>query len=256
MLDGQRIVVVMPAYNAERTLDRTYREVPKDIVDKVLLVDDGSGDRTVEVARRLGIDHVVHQQNRGYGANQKTCYAMALAEGADIVVMVHPDYQYTPRLITAMAAMIASGEFDVVLGSRILGTGALRGGMPLYKFVSNRFLTLVQNMLVGHKLSEYHTGFRAFRREVLTSLPLLENSDDFLFDNEMLTQAIRFGFRIGEITCPTRYMADSSSISFSRSVRYGFGVLRTSVRCRLSHWGIGTYPFLSPAGRKLEIPGR
>lgn len=256
MLNGQRIVVVMPAYNAERTLGRTYREIPKEIVDKVFLVDDGSGDRTVEVARELGIEHVVHPQNRGYGANQKTCYAMALQEGADIVVMVHPDYQYTPRLITAMAAMIASGEFDVVLGSRILGTGALRGGMPLYKFISNRFLTLVQNLLVGHKLSEYHTGFRAFSRRVLTTLPLLENSDDFLFDNEMLTQAIRFGFRIGEITCPTRYMADSSSINFSRSVLYGLGVLRTSLRCRLSRWGVGAYPFLSPEGRKLESEDR
>ncbi len=252
MLNGQRIIVVMPAYNAERTLDRTYRDIPKDIVDKVLLVDDGSRDGTVDVARTLGIQHVVHPQNRGYGANQKTCYAMALGEGADIVVMVHPDYQYTPRLITAMAAMITSGEFDVVLGSRILGTGALRGGMPLYKFVSNRFLTLLQNFLVGHKLSEYHTGFRAFSRKVLTSLPLLENSDDFIFDNEMLAQAIRFGFRIGEITCPTRYMDDSSSISFSRSVRYGIGVLRTSIQCRLNFWGVRSYPFLDPAGRKLE----
>ncbi len=256
MLSGQRIVVVMPAYNAERTLARTYEEIPKDVVDKILLVDDGSGDRTVEVARRLGIEFAVHAQNRGYGANQKTCYAKALEAGADIVVMVHPDYQYTPKLITAMAAMIASGEFDVVLGSRILGTGALRGGMPLYKFVSNRVLTLVQNILAGQKLSEYHSGFRAFSRAALAALPLLENSDDFIFDNQILAQAIRFGYRIGEITCPTRYTAESSSINLSRSVRYGLGVLRTSLQCRLSLWGLGKYPFLSPEGRKLETVKR
>jgi glycosyltransferase involved in cell wall biosynthesis len=255
MLQGRRIVVVLPAYNAEKTLERTFREVPPDIVDLVLLVDDGSNDRTVEVARRLGIRCFVHPENRGYGANQKTCYSLALREGADIVVMLHPDYQYTPPLITPMAAMIASGEFDVVLGSRILGKGALEGGMPLYKYISNRFLTLAQNLLVGNKLSEYHTGFRAFRREVLSTLPLLENSDDFLFDNQMLVQAIRFGFRVGEITCPTRYIAESSSINFRRSVVYGLGVLRTSLQFALYRERIRDYPFLSPEGRKLAAEG-
>jgi len=255
MLHGRRVVVVLPAYNAEKTLERTFLEVPLDVADEVLLVDDGSHDRTVEIARRLGIRCFVHPENRGYGANQKTCYTLALRAGADIVVMLHPDYQYTPRLITAMTAMIASGEFDVVLGSRILGTGALTGGMPLYKYVSNRFLTLVQNLLVGNKLSEYHTGFRAFRREVLSDLPLLENSNDFLFDNQFLVQAIRFGFRIGEITCPTRYIAESSSIGFRRSVIYGLGVLRTSLQYALFRMGIRGYPFLSPEGRRLEVEG-
>lgn len=255
MLHGRRIVVVMPAYNAEKTLEWTYREIPLDVVDLVLLVDDGSNDRTVEVATRLGIRNFIHPENRGYGANQKTCYSLALREGADIVVMLHPDYQYTPRLITPMAAMIASGEFDLVLGSRILGTGALRGGMPLYKFISNRFLTLTQNLLVGHKLSEYHTGFRAFSRQVLSSLPLLENSDDFIFDNQMLVQAIRFGYRIGEITCPTRYLEESSSINFRRSVAYGLGVLGTSLRYRVSRAGVREYPFLSARGKRLPPEG-
>jgi len=253
MLQGQRIAVVMPAYNAEKTLEWTYREIPQDIVDLVLLVDDGSRDRTVEFARRLGIRNFIHSRNLGYGANQKTCYALALREGADIVVMLHPDYQYTPRLITAMAAMIASGEFDVVLGSRILGRGALAGGMPFYKYISNRFLTLAQNLMVGAKLSEYHTGFRAFRREVLLNLPLNENSDDFLFDNQMLVQAIRFGYRIGEITCPTRYLEESSSINLTRSITYGIGVLRTSLQFVLAKANIGKYPFLEPGGKKLDI---
>ena len=251
MINGQKIVVVMPAYNAEKTLEWTYREVPLDVVDKVLLVDDGSVDQTVEVAKRLGIEHAVHPKNQGYGANQKTCYTLALKESADIVVMVHPDYQYTPKLITAIAAMIASGHFDVVMGSRILGTGALKGGMPLYKYVSNRILTFLQNLLVGYKLSEYHSGFRAFSRKVLDTLPLLENSDDFLFDNQMLVQAIRFGYRVGEISCPTRYISESSSINLSRSIVYGLGVLRTSFQCRLSLWGLKHYPFLSPNGKKL-----
>jgi glycosyltransferase involved in cell wall biosynthesis len=252
MLHGKKIVVVMPAYKAEKTLRRTYEEIPRDVVDDILLVDDGSPDRTVEIARELGIRHEVHPKNLGYGANQKTCYALALREGADIVVMMHPDYQYTPKLITPMAAMVASGEFDLVLGSRILGKGALTGGMPLYKFVSNRFLTFAQNLLVDQKLSEYHTGFRAFGRKVLTDLPLNENSDDFVFDNQMLVQAIAFGFRIGEITCPTRYLADSSSINFRRSVAYGIGVLRTSLQYVLARNGIREYPFLNPSGRKLE----
>ncbi|HEY5996730.1 MAG TPA: glycosyltransferase family 2 protein [Candidatus Deferrimicrobiaceae bacterium] len=252
MLQGLRIVVVMPAYNAEKTLAWTYSEIPMDIVDEVILVDDGSRDGTIGEARRLGITHIAHPQNRGYGGNQKTCYAAALAAGADIVVMVHPDYQYTPKLIPAMAGMLASGEFDVVLGSRILGTGAIAGGMPLYKYVSNRLLTAIQNLLVGRKLSEYHTGFRAFNRRVLETLPLLENSDDFVFDNQMLVQAIRFGFRIGEISCPTRYLPEASSINFRRSVRYGLGVLGTSLRYVAWRAGWRNQPFLDEAGRKLE----
>jgi glycosyltransferase involved in cell wall biosynthesis len=251
MLRGRKIVVIMPAFNAEKTLERTYNEIPMDIVDQVLLVDDGSVDGTAEVARKLGIRYAVHPENRGYGANQKTCYALALQEGADIVIMLHPDYQYTPALITPMAAMVVSGEFDLVLASRILGKGALAGGMPLYKYISNRFLTLAQNILMDQKLSEYHTGFRAFSREVLTTLPIPENSDDFVFDNQMLVQAIHFGFRIGEITCPTRYLEDSSSINLSRSVVYGLGVLGTSFKGRLCRWKLGDYSFLDPEGRKL-----
>jgi glycosyltransferase involved in cell wall biosynthesis len=255
MISGKRVCVVMPAYNAAKTLEWTWREIPFDVVDEAILVDDRSRDNTVEEAKRLGIRHVVHPVNRGYGGNQKTCYTEALAEGADIVVMLHPDYQYTPKLITAMAAMIAGGEYDVVLGSRILGTGALLGGMPLYKFVSNRFLTLFQNILVGQKLSEYHTGYRAFSKEVLMRLPLNENSDDFVFDNQMIVQAIRFGFRIGELSCPTRYLEESSSINFRRSVVYGLGVLATSVRFRLQALGLARFPFLDPEGRKLLTPG-
>jgi glycosyltransferase involved in cell wall biosynthesis len=251
MLHGLRIVVVMPAYNAEKTLERTYDEIPKDIVDRILLVDDGSRDRTLFVATHLGIRNFAHSRNRGYGRNQKTCYALALQENADIVVMLHPDYQYTPRLITPMAAMIASGEYDVVIGSRILGNGALKGGMPVYKYVSNRVLTLTQNLLLGEKFSEYHTGYRAFSRKVLETLPLMENSDDFVFDNQMFVQAVRFGFRIGEISCPTRYLPESSSIDFFRSVVYGLGVLRTSLRLVLARNGLKSYPFLSPRGRTL-----
>ena len=254
MIDGKKIVVVLPAYNAEKTLERTHAEIPREVVDEVILVDDGSRDGTVVLARRLGILHATHGQNLGYGANQKTCYALALHEGADIVVMVHPDYQYSPRLITPMAAMIASGEYDIVLGSRILGGGTIRGGMPLYKFVGNRFLTLVQNLLSGAKLSEYHTGFRAFARSVLLKLHLGENSDDFVFDNEILVQALRFGYRIGEISCPTRYMSDSSSIPFWRSVRYGFGVLATTGKSLLHRAGLARFPFLDPKGRRLRVP--
>jgi glycosyltransferase involved in cell wall biosynthesis len=251
MLHGLKIVVVLPAYNAEKTLESTYEEIPRDIVDEVILVDDHSGDRTVEIARRLGFEVFIQPENFGYGANQKMCYARALERGADIVVMVHPDYQYPPRLITPMAGMIASGDFDVVLGSRILGTGARKGGMPAYKYIGNRFLTLVQNLLLGQKLSEYHTGLRGFSRKVLLTLPLLENSDDFLFDNQMLVQAFRFGFRVAEITCPTRYTAESSSIGFSRSVVYGIGVLGTSFQFLLERWGVKKYPFLGGSGRKL-----
>ena len=238
MLKGKRVVVVMPAYNAERTLRKTYAEIPKGTVDGVILVDDQSQDRTAEIARSLGINTIVHSKNRGYGGNQKTCYKEALRLDADIVIMVHPDYQYTPKLITAMASLIAEGLFDCVLGSRILGVGALRGGMPRYKFVANRMLTLIQNLLLGYKLSEYHTGYRAFSREVLEKLPLENNDEDFVFDNQMLSQIIYAGFNIGEVTCPTRYMEDSSSISFIRAVHYGLGVIQTSVTFRLHRWGL------------------
>jgi glycosyltransferase involved in cell wall biosynthesis len=233
MLNNKRIVVVLPAYNAEKTLEMTFREIPHEIVDEVILVDDASRDNTVEVAQRLGIHTVIHKQNMGYGGNQKTCYRTALDLGADIVIMLHPDYQYTPKLIPAMASMIAYAEFDAVLASRILGVGALKGGMPLYKYVANRFLTAVDNLLLGHKLSEYHTGYRAFSSEVLQKLPLDKNSNDFVFDNEILAQLIWYGFKIGEISCPTKYFADASSINFRRSVVYGFGVLRTALKYRM-----------------------
>ncbi len=239
MLSNKKICVVLPAYNAEKTLARTFAEIPRDIVDDVILTDDASADRTIAVARQLGIFTLAHDANRGYGANQKTCYRAALARGADIVVMLHPDYQYTPRLVAAMASMIASEQFDVVLGSRILGVGALAGGMPRYKYVANRVLTFLQNLLLGHKLSEYHTGYRAWSRTVLEQLPLLACSDDFVFDNQMLAQAIYFGFRIGEISCPTKYFAEASSIDFRRSVVYGIGVLRTAVQFRLQRSGLG-----------------
>jgi len=238
MIHGHKVIVVMPAYKAAQTLERTYGAIPKDVVDDVLLIDDGSADSTPEIGLRLGLKTFVHNHNLGYGANQKTCYREALRHGADIVIMLHPDYQYEPRLITAMAAMIASGVYDVVLGSRVLGGTALQGGMPLYKYVANRFLTFFQNLLVGAKLSEYHTGYRAFSRRVLKELPLLANSDDFVFDNQMLTQAVAFDFKIGEISCPTKYMTEASSISFRRSVKYGFGVLATSILYRLWKWGL------------------
>ncbi|MBP7148132.1 MAG: glycosyltransferase family 2 protein [Acidobacteria bacterium] len=238
MLNGQKIVVVLPAYNAESTLKATLADIPPGVVDEVLLVDDGSSDGTVRLARELGLKVLVHERNMGYGANQKTCYRAALAAGAGVIVMLHPDYQYSPRLVPAIAGMIASGEFDVALGSRILGVGALAGGMPLYKYVSNRFLTLAQNILCSHKLSEYHTGYRAFSREVLEALPLNANGDDFIFDNQMLAQAIYAGFRIGEISCPTRYFPEASSINFRRSVRYGLGVMATALSFRLARWGV------------------
>jgi glycosyltransferase involved in cell wall biosynthesis len=242
MLNGKRVVVVMPAYNAEKTLERTYKEIPLEFVDEVILVDDASRDRTLEMAREMGIHAVVHTENLGYGANQKTCYRTALALGADIVIMVHPDYQYTPKLIPALASMIAYGQFDVVLGSRILGVGALKGGMPLYKYIANRFLTLFENLLLGHKLSEYHTGYRAFSREVLEQLPLEKNSNDFVFDNQMLAQLIWFGYRIGEVSCPTKYFPEASSINLRRSLIYGLGVLKTSIQFRLQKWGILSSP--------------
>jgi glycosyltransferase involved in cell wall biosynthesis len=238
MLHEKKIIVVLPAYNAAKTLELTYREIPHDIVDEVILVDDASRDDTAARANELGIHTIIHSENRGYGGNQKTCYAEALSHGADVVVMVHPDYQYSPRLITAMASMVISGHYDVVLGSRILGGMALKGGMPFYKYLANRFLTLAENMALGVKLSEYHTGYRAFGRRVLESLPLDANSDDFVFDNEMLAQVVYFGFRIGEISCPTKYFKDASSINFRRSVKYGFGVLATSLKFLLQRWGI------------------
>jgi glycosyltransferase involved in cell wall biosynthesis len=238
MLTGKKVIVVLPAYNAEKTLRQTVAEIPMDIVDDIILTDDASKDDTFPLARELGLHAIRHDRNRGYGGNQKTCYTAALARGADIVVMLHPDYQYTPRLVSAMASMISSEQFDVVLASRILGRGALSGGMPFYKYVANRFLTLTQNILVGQKLSEYHSGYRAWSRTVLQRLPLLNCSDDFVFDNQMLAQAISNGFRIGEISCPTKYFPEASSINFSRSVVYGLGVLKTSVDFRLHRLGL------------------
>ena len=238
MIHGQRVVVVMPAYRAERTLEPCYRAIPRDVVDEVVLVDDASDDATLAVAERLGLRTIRHAINEGYGANQKTCYREALRAGADIVVMVHPDYQYEPRLITAMASLVASGVYDVALGSRMLGKGALKGGMPRYKYHANKFLTAFQNVMTGARLSEYHTGYRAYSRRVLETLPLGANSSDFLFDNQMLVQALAFGLSIGEVSCPTRYFEDASQISFRRSVVYGVGVLRTSVSYRLWRWGL------------------
>jgi glycosyltransferase involved in cell wall biosynthesis len=238
VLSNKRIAVVLPAYNASKTLRRTFDEIPLDIVDDVLLIDDASSDDTVGVAHSLGIYTLRHDRNRGYGGNQKTCYAAALGRGADIVVMLHPDYQYSPKLVTAMASMIASEHFDVVLGSRILGKGALAGGMPPYKYVANRALTFFQNVMLGQKLSEYHTGYRAWSRTVLQNLPLLRCSDDFVFDNQMLVQAVHHGFRIGEISCPARYFPEASSINLRRSIAYGIGVLNTSFVFRLHLMGL------------------
>jgi len=237
LINGKRVVVVLPAYNAAKTLEATVKEIP-DVVDECILVDDHSSDDTAEVARRLGIVVEVHPKNRGYGGNQKTCYAKALGHGADIVVMLHPDYQYTPLLVTPLATMIAYGVYDLALGSRILGGGALRGGMPLYKYVANRILTAFENLVTGAKLSEYHTGFRAFSKELLHALPVEANSDDFVFDNQFLAQAILRGARVGEISCPTKYFAEASSINFTRSAIYGLGVLKTSVEFLLAKWGI------------------
>jgi glycosyltransferase involved in cell wall biosynthesis len=238
MVNGKKVIVVLPAYNAGNTLEQTFREIPSNIVDDVILVDDRSKDNTVDVARRLGIKNIVeHQQNRGYGGNQKSCYDKALELGADIVIMLHPDYQYTPRLIEPMAYIIGNGVYHVVLGSRILGNGALRGGMPLYKYIANRLLTLFQNTLVSQKLSEYHTGYRAFSREVLEKVNYEINSDDFVFDNQMLSQIIYFNYEIAEVTCPTKYFEEASSINLKRSIIYGMGVLQVSLKHRLCKWG-------------------
>ena len=236
MLLDRKVVVVLPAFRAGRTLEQTYRAIPLDIVDEVLLVDDASEDHTVKVARSLGIKTFVHDENVGYGGNQKTCYTEALGTGADIVIMLHPDFQYDPRLIPAMAGMVASGVYDVVLGSRFLSKTARSGGMPLYKYVANRLLTAFQNLMLGTKISEFHTGYRAFDRKVLQTLPLRANSDDFVFDNQILAQAVAYGFSIGEISCPTRYFVEASSINFKRSVTYGFGVVTTSIAYRLWRW--------------------
>ncbi len=250
MINGKRIAVVMPAYNAEKTLEKTVREL-SNVVDIKILVDDSSKDQTAKLSRELGVQTYIHDANYGYGRNQQTCYREALAAGADIVVMLHPDYQYTPSLVPALAGMIASGVYDMVLGSRILGAGALKGGMPFYKYVANRLLTAFQNLFLGVKLSEYHTGFRAFSKELLETLPLLENSDDFVFDNQMIAQAVMFGFRIGEISCPTKYFEEASSINFKRSVKYGFGVLATTASFVAHRLGMIRVPRFDATGRKV-----
>ena len=250
MINGKRIAVVMPAYNAARTLEQTVRELP-DVVDIKILVDDSSKDDTADLSRELGVQTFVHDKNYGYGRNQQTCYREALAAGADIVVMVHPDYQYTPALVTAMASMVSSGVYDMVLASRILGGGARKGGMPLYKYLFNRGLTAFQNLFLGVKLSEYHTGYRAFSRELLQTLPLLENSDDFVFDNQMVAQAVMFNFRLGEISCPTKYFAEASSINFKRSVEYGLGVLATTVSFVAHRLGVHHAARFDADGRKV-----
>ena len=251
MIENKRVAVVLPAYNAAKTLRATYDEIPKDIVDDCILTDDASSDDTVGVAAELGIHTIRHEHNRGYGGNQKTCYRAALDRGADIVVMLHPDYQYSPRLVTAMVAMLASGHFDAVLASRILGKGALAGGMPLYKYVANRGLTAIENLLLGVKLSEFHTGYRGWTREVLETLPLDACSDDFVFDNQMIAQVVHYGFRIGELSCPARYFAEASSINFSRSVVYGIGVLDTAIRFRLHKMGALRSPLFPACANRL-----
>lgn len=251
MINGKQIAVVLPAYNAEKTLRRTIEEVPE-LVDLCILVDDHSSDNTVRVARELGLPCYMHDRNYGYGRNQQTCYREALAAGADVVIMLHPDYQYTPRLITAMASLVAYDIYDVALGSRILGGTALRGGMPLYKYVANRLLTAFENLFLRVKLSEYHTGYRAFSREVLLKLPLIENSDDFVFDNQMLAQCVYFGFRIGEVSCPTKYFKEASSINLRRSITYGLDVLKTTIQFALQQWGLAKFAIFNAQGRRLD----
>lgn len=239
MINGKKIVVVLPAYNAEQTLESTYREIPLDIIDEIVLVDDASSDNTIKLAEQLGIKHIIrHEKNRGYGGNQKTCYKKALELKGDIIIMLHPDYQYTPLLLPVMSHMIASGLYDMVLGSRILGKGALKGGMPLYKYISNRVLTFIQNVLINEKLSEYHTGYRAYKREILEKIDFENNSEDFVFDNEFISQSVYAGFRIGEVSCPTKYFDEASSINFKRSLTYGMGVLRVSFMHFFARTGI------------------
>jgi glycosyltransferase involved in cell wall biosynthesis len=255
MIENHRICVVLPAYNAARTLEMTYREIPTGIVDDIILVDDASTDDTLRLANKLGVFAVRHDHNMGYGGNQKTCYRLALERGADIIIMLHPDYQYSPKLLQPMASMLCTGLFDVVLGSRILGTGALVGGMPLYKYISNRALTLVQNFFLGHKLSEYHTGYRGFTRRVIEALPLERNSDDYIFDNQMLSQVIYTRYTVGEISCPSRYFPEASSINFRRSVIYGFGVLKTSIIFRLACLGFDRGTIFEGMPRKKATTG-
>jgi glycosyltransferase involved in cell wall biosynthesis len=239
MYNGKKVVVVLPAYNAERTLEQTYKEIPLDVVDELILVDDASKDNTYEVAKKLGIHHVIkHEKNKGYGGNQKTCYTKALEVGADIVIMLHPDYQYTPKLLMAMISIIGNDVYPAVFGSRILGGGALKGGMPVYKYIFNRMLTLTQNILLGEKLSEYHTGYRAFSKEIINAINFKANSDDFVFDNQMVSQIFYKGFQVAEVTCPTKYFEEASSINFSRSVTYGMGCLKVSLIHRLCKWGV------------------
>ena len=238
MLNNKKIVVIMPAYNAEKTLEMTYNEIYKNFVDEVILVDDFSNDRTKEISKSLNITTIVHEKNKGYGGNQKSCYRAALKAGADIVIMLHPDYQYTPKLIPAMASMMAFEEYDAVIASRMLGNSALKGGMPLYKFISNRFLTEFENLFIGEKLSEYHTGFRGFTRKILENLPLEDCSDDFIFDNQMLALILYNGFKVGEISCPTKYFKEASSINFMRSCKYGLEVLSVSLKYRLAKLGL------------------
>lgn len=246
MLKDKKICVVLPAYNAEQTLKQTYEEIPFDIVDEVILVDDHSSDKTIEVAQSLNIRHIIaHDQNKGYGANQKSCYNKALELGADVVVMLHPDYQYTPKLLESMIYVIVNGVYPVVLGSRILGKGAIKGGMPHYKYIFNRCLTFIQNILMGQKLSEYHTGYRAFSAEVLRNINYMVDSDDFVFDNQMLAQIFYAGYEIAEITCPTKYFPEASSINFRRSSKYGWGVLWTSLQYRLQKWHLGKFKIFS-----------
>ncbi len=249
MINGKKLVIVLPAYNAALTLKRTYQEIPFDIVDEVILVDDNSSDKTVEVGRELGISHIIkHDRNRGYGGNQKTCYDKALEIGGDIVIMLHPDYQYTPKLIPSMAYLIANNVYHVVLGARTLGKGALRGGMPLYKYISNRLLTFFENIMLRQKIAEYHTGYRAFSREVLQRINYEINSEDFVFDNEMLSQIIYLDYEIAEITCPTKYFEEASSINLQRSITYGLGVLRVSIVHRLCKWGWVKRKMYEPRG--------
>jgi glycosyltransferase involved in cell wall biosynthesis len=251
MLNSKKVIVVLPAYNAERTLRQTYSEIPLDIVDEIILVDDASSDETVLLAAELGINNIIkHERNKGYGGNQKSCYNKALEMRGDIIIMLHPDYQYTPKLIASMAWIIANDVYKVVLGSRILGRGALKGGMPKYKYFANRILTLIQNILIGQKLSEYHTGYRAYSREVLESVNYQENSDDFIFDNEFLTQTFLAGYEIAEITCPTKYFKEASSINFRRSVRYGFGVLFVSVKAFLQRTGVMNFRMYNSSKKK------
>ncbi|MFG0249384.1 MAG: glycosyltransferase family 2 protein [Phycisphaeraceae bacterium JB051] len=254
MIHGKKVIVVLPAYKAAQTVKVTYDSIPMDVVDDVILVDDASDDDTASIARELGIKTHVHPVNRGYGGNQKTCYAQALAEGADIVVMLHPDYQYDPRLVTAMSAMIASGIYDCVLGSRILGNTSRKGGMPLYKYIANRFLTAFQNLMMGTKLSEFHTGYRAFSSKVLQALPLEANSDDFVFDNQMLAQVAWHRMPMGEISCPTKYFPEASSINFKRSCIYGLGVLKTSAHFRLARLGLAPKVHFENPDGLLQIP--